>query len=40
MIRSRQLGFAHICARSLRGAFQLKRKTRRDRMQALLLAIQ
>ncbi len=33
------LGFTHICGRSRRGGFQLKRKTRRDRMQARLLAI-
>lgn len=33
------LGFTHICGRSLRGAFQLKRKTRRDRMRAKLRAI-
>jgi len=34
------LGFTHICGRSLRGGFLLIRKTRRDRMQARLLAIQ
>ncbi len=34
------LGFTHICGRSRRGGFQLRRKTRRDRMQARLLAIQ
>lgn len=30
------LGFTHICGRSRGGAFQLKRKTRRDRMRAKL----
>jgi len=30
------LGFTHICSRCRRGFFQLKRKTRRDRMQAKL----
>ncbi len=34
------LGFTHICGRSRSGAFQLKRKTRRDRARARLLAIQ
>ena len=33
------LGFVHICGRSRRGLFQLKRKTRRDRMRAKLRAI-
>jgi len=33
------LGFTHICGRSRRGDFQLKRKTRRDRMRAKLRAI-
>jgi len=33
------LGFVHICARSRRGAFQLKRKSRRDRMRAKLREI-
>ena len=33
------LGFTHICGRSRRGGFQLKRKTRRDRMRAKLRAI-
>ena len=33
------LGFTHICGRSRRGAFQLKRKSRRDRMRAKLRAI-
>ena len=33
------LGFTHICGRSRRGGFLLRRKTRRDRMQARLLAI-
>jgi len=33
------LGFTHICSRSHRGAFQLKRQTRRDRMRARLRAI-
>lgn len=33
------LGFTHIGGRSSRGAFQLKRKTRRDRMRAKLRAI-
>ena len=33
------LGFTHICGRSRRGAFQLKRKTRRDRMRAKLRAV-
>jgi group II intron reverse transcriptase/maturase len=30
------LGFTHICGRSRRGAFQLQRRTRRDRMRAKL----
>jgi RNA-directed DNA polymerase len=30
------LGFTHICGRSRRGGFQLRRKSRRDRMQAKL----
>ena len=30
------LGFTHICGRSRRGVFQLKRQTRRDRMRARL----
>jgi RNA-directed DNA polymerase len=33
------LGFAHICGRSRAGYFQLKRKTRRDRMRAKLKAL-
>ena len=33
------LGFTHICGRSRRGAFQLQRKTRRDRMRAKLREI-
>ena len=33
------LGFTHICARTRRGAFALKRLTRRDRMQAALRKI-
>ena len=33
------LGFTHICGRSRRGAFQLKRQTRRDRMRARLRAV-
>lgn len=33
------LGFTHISGRSRSGSFQLKRKTRRDRMQARLRAI-
>jgi group II intron reverse transcriptase/maturase len=33
------LGFTHVCAKSRRGTFQLRRKTRRDRMQAKLAAI-
>lgn len=33
------LGFTHICGRTRRGAFQLRRKTRRDRMRAKLAAI-
>jgi RNA-directed DNA polymerase len=33
------LGFTFICGKSRRGAFQLKRKTRRDRMRAKLLEI-
>jgi RNA-directed DNA polymerase len=33
------LGFTHICGVSRRGSFQLKRKTRRDRLQAKLKAI-
>jgi hypothetical protein len=32
------LGFTHICGRSRRGGFLLKRKTRRDRMRARLRA--
>src|ERR1700724_4908600 len=32
------LGFTHICGRSTQGVFQLKRPTRRDRMQAKLRA--
>jgi group II intron reverse transcriptase/maturase len=35
----RFLGFTHICGRSRRGAFQLKRKSRRDRMRLRLRAI-
>ena len=34
------LGFTHICGRSRRGDFQLRRKSRRDRVQARLGAIQ
>ena len=34
------LGFTHICGRSRHGGFLLRRKTRRDRMQVRLLAIQ
>jgi group II intron reverse transcriptase/maturase len=33
------LGFTHICGRSRTGYFQLKRKTRRDRMRAKLKAL-
>jgi hypothetical protein len=33
------LGFTHMCSRSSRGVFQLKRLTRRDRMRARLGAI-
>ena len=33
------LGFTHICGRSRKGLFQLKRKSRRDRMRAKLRAI-
>jgi group II intron reverse transcriptase/maturase len=33
------LGFTHICSRDRRGWFQLKRKTRRDRMRTTLKAI-
>jgi group II intron reverse transcriptase/maturase len=33
------LGFTFICGRTRRGKFQIKRKTRRDRMQAKLQAI-
>ena len=33
------LGFTHICGRSRRGVFQLKRQTRRDRIRARLRAI-
>jgi group II intron reverse transcriptase/maturase len=33
------LGFTHICSRTRRGGFQLKRKSRRDRMRAKLKAI-
>jgi hypothetical protein len=33
------LGFTHICSRSRRGFFQLKRKTQRERMRAKLKAI-
>ena len=33
------LGLTHICGRSRQGAFQLKRKSRRDRMRAKLRAI-
>src|ERR1035441_6395062 len=33
------LGFTHISGRSRAGSFQLKRKTRRDRMRAKLRAI-
>jgi RNA-directed DNA polymerase len=33
------LGFTHICAKNRRGGFQLKRKSRRDRMHAKLGAI-
>jgi RNA-directed DNA polymerase len=33
------LGFTHICGRSRRGLFQLKRKSRRDRMRAKLRII-
>ena len=33
------LGFTHICGRTRRGAFALKRMTRRDRMQAALRRI-
>jgi len=33
------LGFTHICGRSRKGLFQLKRKTRRDRMRMKLKAL-
>ncbi len=33
------LGFTHICGQSRRGHFQLKRKTRRDRMRTALRAL-
>ncbi len=33
------LGFTHICAKSRRGDFRLRRRTRRDRMRARLAAI-
>ena len=33
------LGFVHICARSRRGGFQIKRKSRRDRMRVKLREI-
>ena len=33
------LGFTHICGRSRRGGFQLKRKSRHDRMRATLRAV-
>lgn len=33
------LGFTHICGTSRRGRFQLKRKTRRDRLRARLRAV-
>jgi hypothetical protein len=33
------LGFTHICGRSRRGSFQLKRKSRRDRVRAKLKEI-
>jgi RNA-directed DNA polymerase len=33
------LGFTHICGRSRKGGFQLKRKTRRDRLRAKLQKI-
>jgi RNA-directed DNA polymerase len=33
------LGFTHICGRSRRGRFLLKRKTRRDRMRTTLRAL-
>lgn len=33
------LGFTFICGKTRRGAFQLQRKTRRDRMQAKLTAM-
>ena len=33
------LGFTFICGRTRRGAFQLQRKIRRDRMQAKLTTI-
>ena len=33
------LGFTHICGRSRKGRFQLRRKSRRDRMRAKLAAI-
>jgi RNA-directed DNA polymerase len=36
---SAYLGFTHICGKSRRGVFQLRRKTRRDRMRAKLAAI-
>ena len=37
--RSTSLGFTHICGRTRKGAFQLKRKSRSDRMRAKLRAI-
>ena len=37
--RSTFLGFTHICGKSRRGCFLLKRKTRRDRMRAKLKEI-
>jgi RNA-directed DNA polymerase len=33
------LGFTHICAKTRRGSFQLKRKSRRDRMRATVRAV-
>lgn len=33
------LGFTHICGRTQRGGFQLKRRTRRDRLQAKVRAL-
>jgi group II intron reverse transcriptase/maturase len=33
------LGFTHICGRNRRGGFQLKRKSRRDRLRAKLRAV-